>query len=176
MADFDFSDTKVVGGETARVGIVMGSSSDWPAMERTAQTLAELEIPFERHVISAHRTPDRCHAYAASARERGLQVIVAAAGMAAHLAGVVAASTPLPVIGVPMKTSMMGGLDSLLSMAQMPKGIPVATVTVGSHGAVNAAVLAARILALGDDGVAERLDRYVAGMAEAASGQTPWDT
>lgn len=175
MSTYDFSNADVIGGDRAVVGILMGSASDWPTMRKTAETLEALQIPYERHVISAHRTPGRCAAYAESARDRGLQVIIAAAGLAAHLAGVVAASTPLPVIGVPMSTSMMGGLDSLLSMVQMPKGIPVATVAVGSHGAVNAAVMAARILALADDDVRESLDRYIEEMASDASRQTPWD-
>lgn len=171
----DFSDIEVVGGDQALVGIVMGSSSDWPTMQRTAQTLEELAIPYERQVISAHRTPQRCAAYAEQAEQRGLRVIVAAAGLAAHLAGVVAAGTMLPVIGVPMKTSMMGGLDSLLSMVQMPKGIPVATVAVGSHGAVNAAVLAGRMLAPSDPEIRENLQAYVGQMKEKAAGQAPWD-
>ena len=171
----DFSNTEVVGADKALVGIVMGSASDWPTMEAAAKTLEQLNIPYERHVISAHRTPDRCAAYAEQAEERGLRVIIAAAGLAAHLAGVIAAGTLLPVIGVPMKTSMMGGLDSLLSMVQMPKGIPVATVAVGTHGAVNAAVLCARMLAATHPEIHDSLQSYVTNMAEVAASQAPWD-
>ncbi len=175
MSSFDFSNSEVVGGERALVGIIMGSGSDWPTMKRTTDTLEALGVPYERHVISAHRTPARCAAYAETAQDRGLQVIIAAAGLAAHLPGVVAASTNLPVIGVPMSTSMMGGLDSLLSMVQMPKGIPVATVAVGSHGAVNAAVMAARILSLSNDEIRGNLRAWVDKMTVDASSVTPWD-
>jgi len=153
----------------------MGSASDWPTMQVAASTLEKLGIPYERHVISAHRTPDRCAAYAEQAEQRGLRVIIAAAGLAAHLAGVIAAGTLLPVIGVPMKTSMMGGLDSLLSMVQMPKGIPVATVAVGSHGAVNAAVLCGRILSATHPEIHANLEKYVREMANAAAAQAPWN-
>ena len=175
MPTFDFSNTEVVGGDVALAGIVMGSSSDWPTMKHAADTLSALGIPYERHVISAHRTPARCAHYAEMAEERGLRVIIAAAGLAAHLAGVIAASTLVPVIGVPMTTSMMGGLDSLLSMVQMPKGIPVATVAVGSHGAVNAAVLAGRILAATHPDIHDNLERYVREMAQSAATQAPWN-
>lgn len=142
------------------VGIVMGSASDAPTMHKAAQTLEALAIPYEMKIVSAHRTPDRAHAFATSASERGLKVIIAAAGMAAHLAGVMAALTHLPVLGVPMDGKLAGGLDALLATVQMPKGIPVGTLAVGSHGAVNAALLAAAILALGDDSIKHRLLEY----------------
>lgn len=147
--------------ETAPVvGIIMGSQSDWETMRHTADTLSTLGIAHEARIASAHRTPDRLAEYATGARARGLKVIVAGAGMAAALPGATAALTPLPVIGVPMEGKMMGGLDALLAMAQMPAGIPVGTVAVGRSGAVNAALLAAAILALGDADVAAALDAY----------------
>jgi 5-(carboxyamino)imidazole ribonucleotide mutase len=142
------------------VGIIMGSQSDWETMKHTAETLDRLGIACEARIASAHRTPGRVAEYATSARERGLKVIVAGAGMAAALPGATAALTPLPVIGVPMEGKMMGGLDALLAMAQMPAGVPVGTVAVGRSGAVNAALLAAAILALSDDDVAAALDEY----------------
>ena len=142
------------------VGVMMGSSSDWETMRNAAQTLRDLEIPHEVRVLSAHRTPDEAAAYAASAAERGLRVIIAGAGGAAALPGSVAAKTDLPVIGVPVKGWALDGLDSLLSMAQMPRGYPVATVAIGRAGAVNSALLAARILALSDAGIAERLAAF----------------
>ena len=172
----EFGSENVIGGDVASVGVVMGSSSDWEALKPCCATLEKLGIPYERYVISAHRTPDRCARYAQGAEERGLKAIIAAAGMSAHLAGVIAASTLLPVIGIPMKTSMMGGLDSLLSIVQMPRGIPVATVAVGSAGAQNAALLAARFLALSDGDLRSRLDGVRDEMVEAASGQTPWSS
>lgn len=138
-----------------RVGILMGSRSDMPVMEKAAALLGELGIDHEVRVMSAHRTPQLVAEYASGAAGRGLRVVIAAAGGAAHLAGVVAAHTLLPVIGVPIATSLSGGLDSLLSIVQMPKGVPVATVSVG--GAENAALLAAEILALGDEGLGARL-------------------
>jgi 5-(carboxyamino)imidazole ribonucleotide mutase len=141
------------------VGIVMGSASDWETMKHTAQTLERLGIPYERRVASAHRTPDRVIAYARGARERGLKVIIAAAGLAAGLPGMFAALTPLPVLGVPLAGGLMG-LDSLLSMSQMPGGIPVGTLAIGRPGAVNSAVLAASILALGDPKIADALDAF----------------
>jgi len=131
-----------------QVGVVMGSDSDWPLMEATVKTLAQFGVPSETRVISAHRTPELATSYAAGAARRGLQVIIAAAGGAAHLAGVLAAHTILPVIGVPVKSGALDGLDALLSTVQMPSGIPVATVALGSAGAVNAAILAIQILAL----------------------------
>lgn len=141
------------------VGIVMGSKSDWEVMKNAAETLDALGIRYEAKALSAHRNPDHVNDYAATARGRGLKVIIAGAGMAAALPGVIAAKTPLPVLGVPMPTGM-GGLDSLLSMAQMPAGVPVGTLAVGTAGAKNAALLAAAIVALGDSKLAKRLDDY----------------
>ncbi len=154
------------------VGIVMGSRSDWPTMRHCAETLDSLGVAHEIQVISAHRTPDRLHDYATRARERGLKVIVAGAGMAAALPGALAALTPLPVLGVPMDGKLMGGLDALLSMVQMPGGIPVGTLGVGKAGAVNAALLAAAIIALGDAEVAGAVDRFRA-QQTAAAPETP---
>ena len=145
------------------VGIIMGSESDMPAMEPCMKQLDEFGVPYEVKVASAHRKPAEVHEWASSAHERGIRVIVAAAGKAAHLGGVVAAYTPNPVITVPMKTSDLGGLDSLLSMVQMPKGIPVACVAV--DGADNAAILAAQMLALSDEALSDRLVQFKAGMA-----------
>jgi len=139
------------------VGILMGSESDRPRMEGASQVLDELGVAHEVHVMSAHRTPDRVAAYAQGAADRGMKVLIAGAGMAAHLAGAVAARTILPVIGVPLDGSALLGLDALLATVQMPPGIPVATVAVGKAGAKNAGWLAAQILALGDDGLAARL-------------------
>jgi 5-(carboxyamino)imidazole ribonucleotide mutase len=142
------------------VGIIMGSQSDWPTMRHTAETLEALGIPHEALIISAHRTPKRLDSYASGAQGRGLKIIVAAAGGAAHLAGVTAALTPLPVLGVPMQGASLGGLDSLLSMVQMPAGVPVGTLAIGRAGAINAGLMAASILALGDAKLAARLARY----------------
>ena len=142
------------------VGIIMGSQSDWPVLRLAAETLESLGVLYETRVASAHRTPGRLNDYAAGARERGLKVIIAGAGMAAALPGAAAALTPLPVLGVPMETKVMGGLDSLLSMVQMPRGVPVGTLAIGNAGAVNAALLAAAILALDDDGIADALDEW----------------
>ncbi len=145
---------------TARVGIVMGSRSDWDTVSNAATTLEALGIEYEARVISAHRTPDQAFAYAESAESRGLEVIIAAAGGAAHLAGVIAAKTALPVLGVPMQTSSLNGLDSLLSIVQMPAGVPVGTLAIGRAGAVNAALLAAAILAGKEPALRERLKAY----------------
>ena len=139
-----------------KVGIVMGSDSDLPILQKTMDTLRALDIPFECHVYSAHRTPEEARDFAVNARKQGFGVLIAAAGMAAHLAGAVAANTTLPVIGIPCKGGMMDGLDALLATVQMPSGIPVATVAV--NGGVNAALLAAQILAVGDEELAEKLD------------------
>ena len=141
----------------AQVGVLMGSVSDWPTMEKTSQTLVSLGITHECNVISAHRAPRRLESYCSTAEDRGLKVLICAAGGAAHLAGVAASLTHLPVLGCPMNAWSTDGLDSLLSMAQMPKGIPVGTLAVGSAGAVNAAILSAEILALSDAGIRERL-------------------
>lgn len=149
-----------------RVGIVMGSDSDLDRMRPCAQLLDEFRIAHEIRVISAHRTPDTAHEYATTAAERGLGVIIAAAGGAAHLAGVLASLTPLPVIGVPIQTSSLGGLDSLLSTVQMPTGVPVATVAIGKAGPVNAAILAAQILAGADPGLREKVVQYKARLAQ----------
>ena len=143
-----------------QVGIVMGSTSDWETMQHACTTLEELGIAYEKKVLSGHRTPDDVFAYAASARERGLKVIIAGAGGAAHLAGMIAAKTTLPVIGVPMHTKSLGGLDSLLSIVQMPGGVPVATMAIGKAGAVNAALFAAQILAVSDENIAAKLAEH----------------
>ena len=143
-----------------KVGIIMGSSSDWPTLQHAADTLTALEVPFESKVVSAHRTPDRLYRYATSARERGLSVIIAGAGGAAHLPGMTAAMTPLPVLGVPVESKALSGMDSLLSIVQMPAGIPVGTLAIGRAGAVNAALMAASILALNDPALAARLDAW----------------
>jgi 5-(carboxyamino)imidazole ribonucleotide mutase len=142
------------------VGIIMGSASDAPAMKRAAEMLDELQVPYEMKVISAHRTPDQASAYAAGAEERGLKVLIAGAGGAAHLAGVLAAKTVLPVLGVPMESKALHGMDSLLSIVQMPKGIPVGTLAIGESGAANAGLLAAAILALADPALRRRLHAF----------------
>ena len=149
------------------VGIIMGSRSDWPTMRHAAETLAGLDIPHEVRVVSAHRTPDRLRAYATEARGRGLRVIIAGAGGAAHLPGMCAAWTPLPVLGVPVESHALSGQDSLLSIVQMPAGIPVGTLAIGRAGAVNAALLAAAILAGTDPALADRLDARRAAQTEA---------
>jgi len=149
----------------AQVGIIMGSDSDWPVMEAAALALKELGVEYEAEVVSAHRTPDRMAEYAKSARSRGLKVIIAGAGGAAHLPGMVAAYTSLPVVGVPVKASIsIEGIDSLLSIVQMPGGIPVATVAI--NGAKNAGLLAAQILGTTDEALATRLDEYKANLEE----------
>ena len=145
---------------TPLVGIVMGSKSDWEAMKNASDMLADLSIPFEAKALSAHRNPAQVHDWASNVERRGVKVIIAAAGMAAALPGVVAAVTQLPVLGVPMETRVMGGMDSLLSMVQMPGGIPVGTLAIGKAGAKNAALLAAAILALSDKDIHERLAAY----------------
>lgn len=139
------------------VGIIMGSRSDWTTMRHAADTLEALGVPHEVRVVSAHRTPDRMADYARTARKRGIKVIVAGAGGAAHLPGMVAASTPLPVLGVPVESKALSGLDSLLSIVQMPGGVPVGALAIGKAGATNAALLAAAILALSDEEVAQAL-------------------
>ncbi len=144
----------------AVVGVIMGSRSDWETMRHAVDTLDELGVPAETRVVSAHRTPDLLFEYASSAADRGLKVIVAGAGGAAHLPGMTAAKTRLPVFGVPVESHALKGMDSLLSIVQMPAGVPVGTVAIGRAGAVNAALLAASVIALGDDGVRERLARY----------------
>ena len=141
----------------AVVGVIMGSRSDWETMRHAVETLAALEVPHETKVVSAHRTPDLLFEYAASAEERGLQVLIAGAGGAAHLPGMAAAKTALPVLGVPVESRTLKGMDSLLSIVQMPAGVPVGTLAIGRAGAINAALLAAAIVARSDEGVRERL-------------------
>ncbi|MCW8443062.1 5-(carboxyamino)imidazole ribonucleotide mutase [Fluoribacter gormanii] len=142
------------------VGIVMGSQSDWTILCETAKTLDGLKISFGAEIVSAHRTPDKLYDYARNAADRGIQIIIAGAGGAAHLPGMMAAMTRLPVLGVPIPSSLLDGLDSLLSIVQMPAGVPVGTLAVGKAGAINAALLAAAILANNDTGICERLNQY----------------
>jgi len=153
----------------AQVGIIMGSQSDWDTMRHASATLEGLGIRFETRIVSAHRTPDRLVAYAKTARDRGLKVIIAGAGGAAHLPGMTAAMTALPVLGVPIESHALKGMDSLLSIVQMPGGIPVGTLAIGKAGAINAALLAASILALGDPRVAEALDGWRARQSDAVA-------
>jgi 5-(carboxyamino)imidazole ribonucleotide mutase len=160
---------------TAQVGIVMGSQSDWDTMAHAARALREFGVPIETRIVSAHRTPQRLVAYATSARERGLKVIIAGAGGAAHLPGMVAAMTPLPVLGVPVESHALKGLDSLLSIVQMPGGVPVGTLAIGKAGAINAALLATAILALSDARLAAALDAFRAAQT-AAIAESPEST
>jgi 5-(carboxyamino)imidazole ribonucleotide mutase len=139
------------------VGVIMGSTSDWPTMQKACDLLSEFSVPYESRVVSAHRTPDRLVRYAKGAEARGLKVVIAGAGGAAHLPGMTASMTALPVIGVPVQSKALNGLDSLLSIVQMPPGVPVATVAIGEAGAANAALLAVSILALSDGALARRL-------------------
>jgi 5-(carboxyamino)imidazole ribonucleotide mutase len=157
-----------------QVGIIMGSQSDWPTMKHAAEVLEKLGVPYEARIVSAHRTPKRLYDYAAGARERGLKVIVAGAGGAAHLPGMAASMTPLPVFGVPIESKTLKGQDSLLSIVQMPAGIPVGTLAIGKAGAVNAALLSAAVLALSDPAVAAALDDWRARQTEAV-GERPED-
>jgi len=150
-----------------RVGVIMGSRSDWPTMRHAVEVLEELGVGVESRVISAHRTPKRMFDYAAAAQDRGLLVIIAGAGGAAHLAGVLAAMTPLPVLGVPMESAALRGMDSLLSIAQMPAGIPVGTLAIGRAGAVNAALLAAAVLGLSEPKIAQAVDDFRAAQTAA---------
>ncbi len=152
-----------------RVGILMGSDTDWPVMSEAAATLKNFGVAFEARVLSAHRSPAQTADYARAAAERGLRVLIIAAGGAAHLGGVVAAETSLPVIGVPMPTTSLAGLDSLLSIVQMPSGVPVACTSIGKPGAVNAAVLAVQILATSDGELAEKLAAYKRQLAEGVA-------
>ncbi len=156
------------------VGIIMGSQSDWATMRHAAETLDRLGVAHEVRVVSAHRTPRRLYDYATAARDRGLKVIIAGAGGAAHLPGMTASMTPLPVFGVPIESKTMGGLDSLLSIVQMPAGVPVGTLAVGRAGAINAALLAASVLALSDAAVARSLDDWRQ-LQTAAVAETPED-
>jgi 5-(carboxyamino)imidazole ribonucleotide mutase len=150
----------------AAVGVIMGSKSDWDTMRAACQVLRELGIEHEKTVVSAHRTPARMFSYANAAADRGLKVIIAGAGGAAHLPGMVASETVLPVIGVPVKSRALNGLDSLLSIVQMPGGIPVATMAIGSSGARNAGLMAARILALSDEAIRDRLTKFIAAQTQ----------
>lgn len=146
--------------ESPLVGVVMGSKSDWPTLEQAVELLEQLGVPHERAVVSAHRTPDRMREYATTAAERGLRLIIAGAGGAAHLPGMIAAWTTLPVIGVPVRSRALSGVDSLLSIVQMPGGVPVATMAIGESGARNAALFAARVLAVDDAALRGRLEAW----------------
>ncbi|MFK7764321.1 MAG: 5-(carboxyamino)imidazole ribonucleotide mutase [Roseobacter sp.] len=159
---------------TPVVGIIMGSQSDWPTLREAATILDELDVAFEKRIVSAHRTPDRLWSYGKDAVDRGLQVIIAGAGGAAHLPGMMASKTRVPVIGVPVQTRALSGVDSLYSIVQMPKGFPVATMAIGSAGAANAGLMAAGILALQDPGLAARLDAWRAALS-ASIPQEPSD-
>ncbi|SEN03856.1 5-(carboxyamino)imidazole ribonucleotide mutase [Loktanella fryxellensis] len=148
-----------------QIGIIMGSQSDWPTMKEAADILDALALPYESRIVSAHRTPDRLWDYGKGAVDRGLQVIIAGAGGAAHLPGMMASKTRLPVIGVPIRTQALSGVDSLYSIVQMPRGYPVATMAIGAAGAANAALMAAAILALHDPALAQRLDQWRADLS-----------
>ena len=161
MSGTDFDSTN------AQVGVIMGSRNDWETMKHAADVLDSLKIPNERLVVSAHRTPARMFAYAQKAEERGIQVIIAGAGGAAHLPGMVASETTLPVIGVPVQSRALQGLDSLLSIVQMPGGIPVATMSIGTAGAKNAGIMAARILSLADGELRSRLEEMIQQQTDA---------
>jgi 5-(carboxyamino)imidazole ribonucleotide mutase len=160
--------------QRADVAIIMGSQSDWPTMRHAAETLEALGIGFEKRIVSAHRTPERLYEFARGAKGAGFRVIIAGAGGAAHLPGMTAALTPLPVFGVPIESKALSGQDSLLSIVQMPAGIPVGTLAIGRSGAVNAALLAAAVLALFDPALADRLDAYRTRQTEAV-GDIPAD-
>ena len=158
-------------GTAPLVGVIMGSRSDWETMRHAVETLEQLEVPHEHRVVSAHRTPDLLFEYAATARERGLKVLIAGAGGAAHLPGMAASKTSLPVLGVPVQSKALSGIDSLLSIAQMPAGIPVGTLAIGRAGAVNAALLAAAILSTSDASVAAALEQFRAAADGGRAGQ-----
>lgn len=159
-----------------RVGVIMGSTSDWETMRHTCETLATLSVAFEKRVVSAHRTPDLLFEYAGGAADRGLQVIIAGAGGAAHLPGMCASKTHLPVLGVPVQSRMLSGVDSLLSIVQMPAGVPTATLAIGKAGAINAALLAASILALTDEAIRGNLLEYRQRQTQASlSAELPSD-
>ena len=174
IADDRVTDSSVALSTTddlARIGVIMGSQSDWATMIHAHETLTALDIPHECRIVSAHRTPDRLRDYAGTARGRGLRVIIAGAGGAAHLPGMAAAWTALPVLGVPVESHALKGMDSLLSIAQMPAGIPVGTLAIGRAGAINAALLAAAILALTDTALAGRLDAWRARQSAAVAAE-----
>jgi 5-(carboxyamino)imidazole ribonucleotide mutase len=151
------------------VGLIMGSKSDWDTMKAAAEVLDALGVAYEAKIVSAHRTPQRLYDYATSAKQRGLKIIIAGAGGAAHLPGMTASMTPLPVLGVPVKSKDLKGLDSLLSIVQMPKGVPVGTLAIGEAGAANAGIMAAQILALSDDALSARIDAFRSAQTEAVS-------
>ena len=157
------------------VGVIMGSQSDWPTMQHATAILNELDIAFEKKIVSAHRTPQRLYTYAQSAKERGLQVIIAGAGGAAHLPGMVAAITALPVFGVPIQSKALNGQDSLLSIVQMPAGVPVGTLAIGNAGATNAALLAAAVIALQDEALSDRLNAWRQARTDAVA-EAPSDS
>jgi len=159
---------------TAQVGIIMGSQSDWPTMREAAEILDALGVPYDAQIVSAHRTPDRLWTYGKSAVDRGLAVIIAGAGGAAHLPGMMASKTRVPVIGVPVRTKALSGVDSLYSIVQMPRGFPVATMAIGAAGAANAGLMAAAILALQDPELARRLDQWRADLS-ASIPEVPQD-
>jgi 5-(carboxyamino)imidazole ribonucleotide mutase len=159
---------------TPLVGIIMGSQSDWPTLKAAANILADLGVPYEAKIVSAHRTPDRLCDYAKSAKQRGLKVIIAGAGGAAHLPGMTASMTPLPVLGVPVLSKTLNGVDSLYSIVQMPAGVPVGTLAIGEAGATNAGLLAAQVLALNDEALARRIDAYRAKQTSSVV-ETPKD-
>ena len=154
---------------TPQVGLIMGSKSDWDTMKAAADVLDALGVAYEAKVVSAHRTPKRLYDYATSAKQRGLKIIIAGAGGAAHLPGMAASMTPLPVLGVPVKSKDLKGLDSLLSIVQMPKGVPVGTLAIGEAGAANAGIMAAQILAISDETLAARVDAFRNAQTEAVS-------
>ncbi|MEO1552547.1 MAG: 5-(carboxyamino)imidazole ribonucleotide mutase [Pseudomonadota bacterium] len=165
---------RTANSEAPVVGVIMGSQSDWPVMQKACDILDQLGVAFEAKIVSAHRTPDRLFDYAKAAKGRGLKVIIAGAGGAAHLPGMAASMTPLPVLGVPVQSKALNGIDSLLSIAQMPKGIPVGTLAIGEAGAANAGILAASIVALEQPEVATKLDAFRA--AQSAAVQDTPDT
>ena len=158
--------------DSPKVGIIMGSQSDWPVMQAASQILTDLGVAHETRIVSAHRTPDRLVEYAKSAKDRGLKVIIAGAGGAAHLPGMTAAMTPLPVLGVPVQSKALSGMDSLLSIVQMPRGVPVGTLAIGEAGAMNAGLMAASIVALEDETVADKLDAFRQKQTDSV-GETP---
>ena len=159
----------MAGGTHTKVAIVMGSQSDWPTMRCAAEVLDELGVAYDARIVSAHRTPDRLHSFGKGAADEGFHVIIAGAGGAAHLPGMIAALTHLPVLGVPVQSRTLSGLDSLLSIVQMPAGVPTGTLAIGEAGATNAGILAASILALEDEDVAKRLKAYRAARSEAVA-------
>ncbi len=169
----DLSTSMANAGAPAQVGVIMGSASDWATMRLAVDILVQLGVAHETRIVSAHRTPDRLFAYAREARDRGLKVIIAGAGGAAHLPGMAASMTPLPVLGVPVQSAALSGMDSLLSIVQMPKGVPVGTLAIGEAGAVNAGLLAVAILATSDPALAARLDAFRAAQTAAVAEAPP---